>query len=51
MARGSTTEAVTQLAVMRIRQLISAEDYRRARGLLVRIAQMLSRLCGPPRTT
>ena len=50
MARGSTTEAATQLDVMLIRKLITPGLHREARALLVRIAQMLSRLCGPPRT-
>jgi four helix bundle protein len=46
IARGSTPEAAAQLDVLQIRSLITDEQYRRARGLLVRIAQMLSRLCG-----
>jgi|SRR5581483_3663245 len=49
IARGSTTEAATQLDVIRIREHISEEEFQHARELLVRIAQMLSRLCGPPR--
>jgi four helix bundle protein len=51
IARGSTTEAATQLDVLQIRGLITDEQHRRARALLVRIAQMLSRLCGRPRST
>jgi four helix bundle protein len=50
IARGSTTEAATQLDVLHIREIISDEQYESARVLLVRIAQMLSRLSGPPRT-
>ena len=50
IARGSTTEAATQLDVLRIRGLITAEQYQQARALLVRVAQMLSRLCGDPRS-
>jgi four helix bundle protein len=50
IARGSTTEAATQLDVLRIRGLITAEQYHHARALLVRVAQMLSRLCGDPRS-
>jgi len=50
IARGSTTEAATQLDVLRIRGLITAEQYQQARALLVRVAQMLSRLCGGPRS-
>ena len=48
IARGSATEAATQLDVLRIRGLITAEQYQQARALLVRVAQMLSRLCGGP---
>ena len=51
IARGSTTEVATQLDVLSIRGLITDEQYRQARTLLVRIAQMLSRLSGSPRTT
>src|SRR5918996_2732185 len=50
IARGSTTEAATQLDVLQIRGLITDEQHRRARALLVRIAQMLSRLCGRRRS-
>ena len=50
IARGSATEAATQLDVLRIRGLITAEQYQQARALLVRVAQMLSRLCGGPRS-
>ena len=50
IARGSTTEAATQLDVLRIRGLITVEQYQQARALLVRVAQMLSRLCGGPRS-
>ena len=51
IARGSTTEAATQLDLLHIRGLITSEQYQQARALLVRVAQMLSRLCGPPRRT
>ena len=51
IARGSTTEVATQLDVLRIRGVITSEQYQSARGLLVRVAQMLSRLCGAPRAT
>ena len=51
IARGSTTEAATQLDVMRIRGFITTDQYRNARTLLIRVAQMLSRLCGAPRQT
>jgi four helix bundle protein len=49
IARGSTTEAATQLDALLIRDIINAAEFTQARELLVRIAQMLSRLCGPPR--
>jgi len=51
IARGSTTEAATQLDVLRIRGLCTAEEYESARVLLIRVTQMLSRLCGAPRVT
>jgi four helix bundle protein len=51
IARGSTTEAATQLDLLRIRGFIGIEQYRQARALLIRVAQMLSRLCGGPRST
>jgi hypothetical protein len=44
-----TTEAATQLDVLHIRRFISSDEYQQARALLVRVAQMLSRLCGAPR--
>ena len=50
IARGSATEAATQLDVLRIRGIITAEQYSQARALLLRVAQMLSRLCGSPRS-
>ena len=51
IARGSTTEAATQLDALLIREAIARDEYEQARALLVRIAKMLSRLCGPPRST
>ena len=51
IARGSTTEAATQLDVMLIRHIIDEPLYLRLRELLVRVAQMLSRLCRNPRFT
>jgi four helix bundle protein len=50
IARGSTTEAATQLDVLRVRGSITDEQYHRARALLLRVAQMLSWLCGGPRS-
>jgi four helix bundle protein len=49
IARGSTTETATLLEVMSIRGAITPDEYEGGRQLLIRIAQMLSRLCGPPR--
>jgi four helix bundle protein len=51
IARGSTTEAATQLELMLIRGIIVESQYKEARPLLLRVAQMLSRLCGNPRFT
>ena len=51
IARGSATEAATQLDLLQIRSLITSEQYKQARALLVRVAQMLSRMSGPPRQT
>jgi four helix bundle protein len=50
IARGSTTETATLLDVMRIRRIITTEEYQRCRELLIRVAQMLSRLCAGPRS-
>ncbi|MFT3841472.1 MAG: four helix bundle protein [Myxococcaceae bacterium] len=49
IARGSTTEAATQLDLMQIRGLITLKQYQEGRQLLLRISLMLSRMCGPPR--
>ena len=49
MARGSMTESAAVLDVLRVRQLLELDTYRKAYGLAVRVVQMLSRLCGPPR--
>lgn len=51
IARGSTTEAATQLDVLHIRGIITTAQYMHALALLIRVAQMLSRLCGSPRVT
>lgn len=51
IARGSTTEAATQLDLLHIRGFITTDQYRSSRSLLIRVAQMLSRLCGAPRRT
>ncbi len=49
IARGSATETATQLDILHIRGLITTPQYEHARQLLVRVTQMLSRLCGSPR--
>ncbi|MDP1824036.1 MAG: four helix bundle protein [Archangium sp.] len=51
IARGSTTETATLLDVMQIRATISAEHYGRLRSFLIRVSQMLSRLCADPRSS
>ena len=50
ITRGSTTESATQLDLMNIRGIISHAHYGPARSLLLRVAQMLSRLCSNPRS-
>ena len=49
IARGSATETAAALDVLRVRGLIDSRAHREARGLAVRVVQMLSRMCGPPR--
>jgi len=49
IARGSATESAAVLDVLRVRGLIDPERHRSARDLAVRLVQMLSRLCSPPR--
>ena len=49
MARGSATESAAVLDVLRVRSLLDEQTHRRARLLALRLVQMLSRLCGPPR--
>jgi four helix bundle protein len=51
IAPGSTLESATQVEVMSIRGIITTAQYEQARTLLLRIAQMLSRLSVGPRTT
>jgi four helix bundle protein len=45
MARGSATEVAALLDVLRARGGISAAAHARARGQLLRVVRMLSRLC------
>jgi four helix bundle protein len=49
MARGSATESAAVLDVLQVRRLLDPHQHRRTRELTVRLVQMLSRLCGPPR--
>jgi four helix bundle protein len=49
MARGSATESAAVLDILLARGLIGNDAHAEARLLLVRIVQMLSRMCGPPR--
>jgi len=49
IALGSVYECAAILDVLRLRRLASPERCARARDCAVRIAQMLSRLTGPPR--
>jgi four helix bundle protein len=49
MARGSATESAAVLDVLRVRGHLDADAHRRARLLALRLVQMLSRLCAPPR--
>jgi four helix bundle protein len=49
MARGSATESAAVLDILRNRGLLTPDSHSRARALLVRIVQMLTRMSGPPR--
>jgi four helix bundle protein len=51
IARGSTTEAAAQFDLLHIRGVVSDDEYRTARHLLLRIMQMLSPLVAGPRST
>jgi four helix bundle protein len=44
IARGSSMESAAILDVLRVRRLAADADCRRGRGLLIRVAQMLTRL-------
>jgi four helix bundle protein len=50
IARGSATETAAQLDVLHLRGVITADEYQAARGLLLRVVQMLSRLYFSPRS-
>lgn len=49
-ARGSTNECAGVLDTMTITGSITESEYQEARALLLRVSQMLSRMCGQPRT-
>jgi len=49
MARGSATETAAITDVLRVRGLAPLSQCSEARGLAVRVVQMLSRLVGPAR--
>ncbi len=49
MACGSAMECAGALELLHNRNILSDAGYQARRGLLIRIIQMLSRLCGPPR--
>ena len=47
IAKGSATECAAVLDLLRVRGVGSPESHQEARVLIVRVVQMLSRLCGP----
>ena len=49
MARGSATESAAVFDVLRVRGLLDPAAHENARLLALRLVQMLSRLCAPPR--
>ncbi len=49
MANGSAMECAGALELLRNRGIFSDAGYQARRALLIRIVQMLARLCGPPR--
>jgi four helix bundle protein len=48
MAKGSATECAAILDILRVRGIGGAERHAEARAVIVRVTQMLSRLCGAP---
>ena len=48
IANGSAMECFGALELLRNRGILSVAGYQARRELLIRIVQMLSRLCGPP---
>ena len=49
MARGSATESAAAIDLLLVRGVASAHDCKDARAMVVRLVQMLSRLCAPAR--
>src|SRR5262245_10510175 len=49
VARGSVTESAAALDVLRLRGVLDQDAHAKARLLALRLVQMLSRLCAPPR--
>ncbi len=49
MACGSAMECAGALDLLHNRNILNDAGYQARRDLLIRIVQMLSRLCGPPR--
>ena len=49
IASGSAMECAGGLELLHSRNILSDTGYQARRDLLIRIVQMLSRLCGPPR--
>ena len=48
-AKGSATECAAALELLHCAGILSEAAYRERRELVIRVVQMLSRLCGPPR--
>ena len=49
IAKGSATESAAALELLHHSGVLSETAYQERRELAIRIVQMLSRLCGPPR--
>ena len=49
IAQGSAMECAAALDILRVTGCLSQADATRAKHKLIRIVQMLARLCGPPR--
>ena len=49
IAKGSATESAAALELLHHGGYLSVSAYQERRELVIRVVQMLSRLCGPPR--